>query len=153
MKTLLTFICFTLLSTECVSKKALDNQVDPITKEVVFVYKYYTRGFYKEHHVAQEKIITFLDYGKTKFTEKEVIPMDWANAIDLLTKIDLTAFENLEAPSSLRHTDRVQHGELTIKINNTTFRSRNFDHGNPPEKIKSIVTQLLTMSEGSQNQN
>ena len=59
MKTLLTFICFTLLSTECVSKKALDNQVNPNTKEVVFVYKYYTRGFYKEHHVKQEKIITF----------------------------------------------------------------------------------------------
>ena len=153
MKTLLSFICLALLSTECVSKKTLDNQVDPNNKEIVFVYKYYTRGFYKEHHVGQEKIITFLDYAKTKFTEKDVIPMDWANAINLLTKIDLTAFENLEAPSSLRHTDHVQHGELTIKINNTTFRSRNFDHGNPPEKIKSIVTQLLTMIEGSQNQN
>ena len=43
--------------------------------------------------------------------------MDWANAIDLLTKIDLTHL-NHEAPSSLRHTDRVKHGELTIKINN-----------------------------------
>lgn len=153
MKTLLTFVCLTLLSTECVSKKALDNQVDSNSKEIVFIYKYYTRGFYKEHHVGQKKIITFLDYGKTKFTEKDVIPIDWTNAIDLLTKIDLTEFENLDAPSSLRHTDRVQHGELTIKINNTTFRSRNFDHGNPPEKIKSIVNQLLTMSEGGQNQN
>ena len=147
MKTLLTFVCLTLLSTECVSKKALDNQVDSNSKEIVFIYKYYTRGFYKEHHVGQKKIITFLDYGKTKFTEKNVIPMDWTNALDLLTKIDLKEFENLEAPSSLRHTDRVQHGELTIKINNITFRSRNFDHGNPPKKIKSIVAQLLSMSE------
>ncbi|MDG1778275.1 MAG: hypothetical protein P8H23_02900 [Flavobacteriaceae bacterium] len=147
MKTLLTFVCFTLLSTQCVSKKATNKQVDPNAKEVVFIYKYYTRGFYKEHHMNQEKIKTFLDYSKTKFTEKDVIPMDWTNALDLLTKIDLKEFENLEAPSSLRHTDRVQHGELTIKINNTTFRSRNFDHGNPPKKIKSIVAQLLSMSE------
>lgn len=147
MKFLLTFFCITILSTQCVSNK-LHKQSNNDNRKVVMVYKYYTRGYYKEHHVQQNKVKTFLDYAKSKFTYREVVPIDWAKALDLLNRIDFKEFENLEAPSNDRHTDQVQHGELTIKINTSTFRSRSFDHGNPPDQIKALVTHLLYMSEG-----
>lgn len=148
MKLLLSFFCFTILSTQCISKKSSHQKRDFITEEVVFIYTYYSRGFYKEHQLSSEKMITYHDGNKTKFTEKTVIPMDWAKSLDLLIKLDLKRFENLEAPSHFRKTDRVPYAELTLKINNTAFRSLSFDHGNPPKQIKALITQLLYMSEG-----
>ena len=147
MKFLLSIFCFISLNTQCATKKI--NDYDKITtkKEAVFIYKYYTRGFYKEHQISEEKIKTYLDYQKKEFTQKAVTPIDWLKCLELLTEIDLAGFEKLEPPSGLRHSDKVQHAELTIKINNTTFKSRSFDHGNPPKDIKRLVNHLLYLSE------
>ena len=145
MKFLLSIFCFTLLNTQCATKK-LNNSEHTSKKEVVFLYKHHTRGFYKEHHITEENIKTYLDYQKKEFTKKEMTPMDWAKCLELLTKIDLDEFVKLEAPSGLRHADKAQHAELELKINKTTLRSREFDHGNPPKEIKPLVNHLLYLS-------
>ena len=146
MKFLFTLICFAFVNTQCASKRIKSSEKITENKKAVFIYKHYTRGFYKEHHIKEDKILTYLDYQKKQFTEKEITPMYWAKCLALLTKIDLDEFVKLEAPSGLRHTDKVQHAELTIKINNTTFSSRSFDHENPPNDIKSLVNHLLYLS-------
>lgn len=147
MKLMLSLLCFTFLNTQCATKNINDLGTTSDDKNAIFEYKYYTRGFYKEHHISEEKIITYLDYKKEKFVEKKITPLDWAKCLELLTQIDFDGFENLNAPSGLRHTDKVQHAELTLKINNSTFKSRAFDHGNPPKDLKSLVDHLLYLSE------
>lgn len=145
MKFLLSLFCFTLLNTQCATKK-INNSENTSKKEVVFVYIHHTRGFYKEYHITEENVKTYLDYQKKEFTEKEMTPMDWAKCLELLTKIDLVGFEKFEAPSDLRFGDAAQYAELTLIINNTTFKSRGFDHGNPPKEIKPLVNHLLYLS-------
>ena len=153
MKFLLTIFCLTLLHIQCATKKINETEKITFNKEAVFIYKHYTRGFYKEHHIKEGKLTTYLDYKKKEFIEKEITTMDWVKCLELLTKIDLAEFVKLEAQSGLRHTDKVQHGELTLKINKATFRSRGFDHGNPPQDIKPLVNHLLYLSEGEVFQN
>ena len=41
---------------------------------------------------------------------------------------------------------REEYKELTLIINNTTFKSRGFDHGNPQKEIKPLVNHLLYLS-------
>ena len=146
MKFLFTLICFVFVNTKCASKRIKSSENITENKKAVFIYKHYTRGFYKEHHIKEDKILTYLDYQKKEFTEKEMTPMDWAKCLELLTKIDLVGFEKFEAPSDLRFGDAAQNAELTIVINNTTFKSRGFDHGNPPKEIKPLVNHLLYLS-------
>lgn len=146
MKFLFTFICFAFVNTQCASKRIKSSEKITENKKAIFIYKHYTRGFYEEHHIKEDKILTYLDYQKKRFTEKEMAPMDWAKCLELLTKIDLDEFVKLEAPSGLRHSDKVQHAELELKINKTTLRSREFDHGNPPKEIKPLVNHLLYLS-------
>ena len=123
MKFLFTLICFAFVNTQCASKRIKSSEKITENKKAVFIYKHYTRGFYKEYHIREDKILTYLDYQKKEFTEKEITPMDWAKCLELLTKIDLVGFEKFEAPSGFT-TLPMQHNmqNWTLKINNTTFQ-------------------------------
>lgn len=144
MRILLILVCFTLLSTQCASKK---NTISKSNKEekIVFIYKHYTRGFYREYHIKEKKIRTINDYQKTNFIDKETIPLDWATCLNFLSSIDLKTINQLESPSNLRQTDRVHHAEISIIINDTIFRSNSFDHENPPKALKPLVDNLIYM--------
>ena len=147
MKYLITIFCLTLLNTYCAPNKTKLGALLPKAENTVFIYKKYSRGFYNEFHIGEEKIISYLNYQKTKVSEKITEKKDWEYCLKLLNNIDLKGFSDLEAPSNLRQTDRVLHGTLSIEISEKDFTaSCHFDHGNPPEKIKALVEHLLHIS-------
>ena len=147
MKYLITIFCLTLLNTDCASNKVRVGAQFPEAENTVFIYKKYSRGFYNEFHIEKEKITSYLNYKKTKFSEKSIEKKDWKYCLKLLNNIDLKGFPYLEAPSNLRQTDRALHGALSIEIFEKDFTtSCHFDHGNPPEKIKALVEHLLHIS-------
>jgi hypothetical protein len=137
----------TVLATDCASTKAGLSTLEPKAEKTFFIYKKYTRGFYNEFHIGEEKITSYLNYQKTEISEKSTGKKHWEYCLKLLKDIDLKNFSYLEAPSNLRQTDRVLHGVLTLKIKEKDFiASCHFDHGNPPEKIKVLVEHLLDIS-------
>jgi hypothetical protein len=147
MKYLITIFCLTLLNTDCAPNKTKLGALLPKAENTVFIYKKYSRGFYNEFQIGEEKIISYLNYQKTKVSEKSTEKKDWEYCLKLLNNIDLKAFLDLEAPSNLRQTDRVLHGTLSIEIFEKDFTaSCHFDHGNPPERIKALVEHLLHIS-------
>ena len=147
MKIFMTVFCLTVLTTDCASTKAGLSKVKPKAENNVFIYKKYSRGFYNEFHIGEEKITSYLNYQKTEISEKSTAKKDWEYCLKLLKDIDLKNFSDLKAPSDLRQTDRVLHGVLTLKIKEKDFiASCHFDHGNPPEKIKVLVEHLLDIS-------
>jgi hypothetical protein len=135
---------FLLFSAQCASKKSAINETLQ-DDSIAFVYKQYTRGFYREYHIKKNTITSYIDYKKTSSETQKTIPMDWATCLELLTALDLNAINALNAPSDLRRTDKVHHAEITITIHPNTFRSSNFDHGNPPKAIKPLVDHLVYM--------
>ena len=70
MKYLITFFCLTLLNTDCTSNK-LRLEALSKAKNTIFIYKKYSRGFYNEFQIGEEKISSYLNYQKTKFSEKK----------------------------------------------------------------------------------
>jgi|TARA_B100001063_G_scaffold229143_1_gene241117 hypothetical protein len=147
MKIFITVFCLTVLATDCASTKAGLSTLEPKAEKTFFIYKKYTRGFYNEFHIGEEKITSYLNYQKTEISEKSTGKKHWEYCLKLLKDIDLKNFSYLEAPSNLRQTDRVLHGVLTLKIKEKDFiASCHFDHGNPPEKIKVLVEHLLDIS-------
>ena len=147
MKYIITIFCLTLLNTDCAPNKTKLGTLSPKAENTVFIYKKYSRGFYSEFHIGEEKIISYLNYQKTKVSEKITEKKDWEYCLKLLNNIDLKGFSDLEAPSNLRQTDRVLHGTLSIEIFEKDFKaSCHFDHGNPPKKIKALVEHLLHIS-------
>lgn len=147
MKIFITVFCLTVLATDCASTKAGLSTLEPKAEKTVFIYKKYTRGFYNEFHIGEEKITSYLNYQKTEISEKSTGEKHWEYCLKLLKDIDLKNFSYLKAPSNLRQTDRVLHGVLTLKIKEKDFiASCHFDHGNPPEKIKVLVEHLLDIS-------
>lgn len=147
MKIFITVFCLTVLATDCASTKAGLSTLEPKAEKTVFIYKKYTRGFYNEFHIGEEKITSYLNYQKTEISEKSTGKKHWEYCLKLVKDIDLKNFSYLKAPSNLRQTDRVLHGVLTLKIKEKDFiASCHFDHGNPPEKIKVLVEHLLDIS-------
>ena len=152
MKIFITAFCLTLLTTNCSSNKARLSTLKPKIENNVFIYKKYSRGFYNEFRIGEEKITSYLNYQKTEISEKSTVEKDWEYCLKLLNDINLNNFSDLKAPSNLRQTDHVLHGVLTIKIKEKDFTaSCHFDHGNPPEKIKVLVEHLLYISGSESN--
>ena len=68
MKFLFTLICFAFVNTQCASKRIKNSEKITENKKAVFIYKHYTRGFYKEHHIKSlnkiwEKDLKHFGYG------------------------------------------------------------------------------------------
>ena len=66
----MTFFCLTVLTTDCASTKAGLSKVKPKAENNVFIYKKYSRGFYNEFYIGEEKITSYLNYQKTEISEK-----------------------------------------------------------------------------------
>lgn len=81
----------------------------------------------------------------TNNTKKEVkLPEhQWNKIKKLVSKIDLHTIQNLKAPSEGRYTDRALATSISIKIGEETYRSVDFDHGNPPIELKKLINGLF----------
>ena len=67
----------------------------------------------------------------------------WNEIKELVSEIDVDEIENLKAPSNGSHTDRALVATLSITIDNETYESVNFDHGNPPNELKKLIDKLF----------
>ena len=61
---------------------------------------------------------------------------------NIVYSIKLSEIANLKAPSNKRFTDNALSAKFTIKKNNTSYESIEFDHGNPPKELKDIYLLL-----------
>ena len=154
MKFLVSYLCFTMLNAQCASIKTVFNNTTSNKKNTIFIYKQYSRGFYKEVHISASKAKTYHNHQKTEITEKALSQKEWEQCFVLSKTINLSELETFKAPSNLRQTDRVHHGELIVENGTYNIKSRCFfDHGNPPTEIKLLVDHLLHISKLNTSQN
>jgi hypothetical protein len=103
-------------------------------------YNAVTRGSSITILATSNKIIyTDNEISKTiKLSEKQ-----WEEINILVSKIDLDAISNLDAPSNESATDRALIASLTITKNDTEYHSSYFDHGNPPNELVDLINLLF----------
>ncbi|MEP3838840.1 MAG: META domain-containing protein [Algibacter sp.] len=72
---------------------------------------------------------------------------NWENIVKALNSIDIKNISNLKAPSEKRLFDGAAIANLTIIHNGRTYKTKAFDHGNPPKPIAELVKVILSISE------
>lgn len=125
--------------------KSCEGQTKNDLKETVLEYTATSRGFYNKIRVQNQLISISNDRdNKEKIIGTQLANQDWNELIGYFNQINLDSLPLLKSPSKQRFHDgaAIAHFEITHKGKKYTTTS--FDHRNPPEHIKKIVTKLNT---------
>lgn len=150
MRTISLFASFILIFMSCSSQKKSDSSntdtkmmsVQPIIME----YEAYSRGFYYRATIENQSISV------TK--QREIVPIatkitdsDWKEILELFKKLDLKGLADLKVPSEARFYDGAAIAHFKVISGETTYQTTEFDGGNPPAEIKSIVNKIIALAE------
>lgn len=145
MITVLGFNCKKATTSTAVANTDTENNKQMDQKMPIFEYEAMTRGFYKKITIEGSKITL-----QTSRDTDPIVGEVTASDLELLNtyykKVDVAALPNLKAPSENRFHDGATMDFLRIIKNNETFRSSEFDGGNPPAEIKSLVETVLSIA-------
>ena len=120
-------LVFTLLFTCCGSQENIT------IKQIEYLAT--TRGSSVQIIAHPDRII----YNDTIF---EITPEKWNSLTSLIQEINLDNLKNSQAPSEDRYRDAALAAELKITTLEATYTSSQFDHGNPPIEIATLVEKI-----------
>lgn len=80
----------------------------------------------------------------TKILTKETV---WESLKQQTIQLDLGELESFKTPTEDRFIDKALSAQLKVISKNHTYYSSEFDHGNPPEELKSIVKSMTSYLE------
>ena len=118
---------------------------DPSFKAVA--YEEYSRGFYKRIEVTAKQIGLFKDRDGDAEKTLECTKSLWSEMQTMALATNPTTINELTPPSTGFRSDRSAHAALIIKTTDSTYTSCTFDSGNPPAKIKAIVSKIISLED------
>ncbi|NND16673.1 MAG: hypothetical protein HKN89_10175 [Eudoraea sp.] len=133
-------LCLVVLK-DCSQK---DKNIMDITE---IKYTASTRGYFYQVKVMPTIMQIRMD---RSLKDGQVFPIEieeWDALLGLIEDIELKKLHNMEAATSWQETDRAAIAGLAVMTIDRKFESPVFDHGNPPEEIKSLVNALLELAE------
>ena len=112
------------------------------TGVISIIYEAITRGSSIEIK-ATSSLFTYKDIEP----EKQFKPTknDWKSVKTLIEEINLSEMYRFNAPSEKSSVDAALQATLSITLNETTYSSQTFDHGNPPKELKKIIEKLFDL--------
>ena len=113
-------------------------------KTMIINYDAATRGSSIKFEVTSKKVY-YKDIEKT--IETKTNSNLWKEILTIVKQINLSEIENFSPPTSDRNVDAALHATLSISIDNLSYESQTFDHGNPPNELKPIVEVLFKVLE------
>ena len=134
---------FTILFLSVFLGKSCDSQNKPDLKSAVLEYSANTRGFYQKIIIQNQTVSVSKDRGnKEKLVVTKISDADWKELVGYFETINLNSLSTLKAPTEKRFYDGAAIADLKILYKDKTYQTTSFDHGNPPEEIKKIVTKI-----------
>ncbi|WP_223148885.1 DUF4377 domain-containing protein [Aquimarina sp. RZ0] len=115
--------------------------------DLEFEYEALSRGYFFKAKIDKNTITSFKDRNLNNKVSKDCSKSDWNTLLSLAEDIELTELSKLKAPGEKRFFDGAAHAILKVTSGNKTYISANFDHGDPPDEIKLLVNQILSLSE------
>jgi hypothetical protein len=139
MKTI-AMLLFTLIMGKGCSGNSADLALAKIT------YTAQSRGVNKVIIIQNKNITVESGRGKEATIATATISEgDWSELARKFEKMDLEKIETYADPSQERFYDGAAIANLTVEYNGKTYRSKDFDHGNPPNELKAIVDQIFSL--------
>ncbi|TRO67225.1 hypothetical protein [Christiangramia sabulilitoris] len=140
MKT--TFFAFLLF---LFTSKTCSNQVQDSVQSIT--YETFTRGSATRYEITSGLMqVTSTGVNKSEKSIK-LSEQQWAALISNLKEVKVSEINQLKAPSEGRASDAALHAILSIRKNDTIYKTNSFDHGNAPKPIKPLVQAILRLAE------
>ena len=110
-------------------------------------YETFTRGSATMYTVTQEKITVKRTGLNAEETSTGLAEGEWDNFVNTIKGMDMSKMSRLKAPSDSRASDAALHAILSVRKNDTIYKTNSFDHGNPPAEVKPLVEAILRLAE------
>lgn len=141
------FICLLFLFTEkgCQNSRFNNNQT------TIIEYSESSRGFYYNVVINENRVL--IQENRTSKPQSYPLKREhWNSLLKSLKIIDIEQIPFLKIPSEERSRDRAIIASLKITQGATAYETPEFDHNNPPKKIKALVKEILSISKNIEKQ-
>lgn len=111
--------------------------------DLMIEYVAISRGTYEKIELRKN---SFINIKGRKDANRDTLQFNderWKEIVALVNKINLNELPYLIAPSKKRLYDGAAHAQLKIVFKDKIYESSGFDHGNPPNEIKSLIMYVL----------
>ncbi|WP_026932732.1 hypothetical protein [Christiangramia echinicola] len=112
-----------------------------------FSYETFTRGSSTMYTVTPEGIKVKSTGLNAKEDSNSITEEEWKSLLNRLEEINASEMSKLKAPSDDRASDRGLHAILSVRKNDTIYKTNSFDHGNPPTEVQPLVEAILRLAE------
>lgn len=155
-KGILLLVLLVMIGVGCNSKKYTVSQTSGVLHQesvvgesqlpMRIVYEANTRGFYQKITIQNQQVFISTDREGTAVPiSKRISDSDWKAINGFLAEIDLETLPHLKAPTEKRFYDGAAISHLEIRYKEKEYHTPNFDHGFPPESLKKLVAQIVSL--------
>lgn len=142
---------FTMIFLSVFLSKSCEGQTKNDLKTAVLEYTANTRGFHQKITIQDQMVSVSKDRsGNEKSVPIKISDGDWTELVGYFETIELESLATLKAPTEKRFYDGAAIGNLKISYKDKEYKTTSFDHGNPPEHIKKIVTKINSFAKKEQ---
>ena len=131
---------------EVLSMLDSSQQIIQAKENYIIEYTVQSRGIYSQIKIDKNNIYT-LQKRDDKPIIKNCGKKYWNNIMKYIQLIDVQNISTLKAPSKKFQFDGSAIAYLKITHSDKTYKTSDFDHGNPPEEIALLVKVILSNSE------
>lgn len=157
MKGIFLMVLLFMIGVGCNSKKHTVSQLSGVLHQETEVgesklpmriaYEANTRGFYQKIVIQNQQVFISTDREGTAVPiSKRISEADWKSITALFSEIDLETLAHLKGPSEKRFYDGAAIAHLEIRYKDKEYNTPNFDHGFPPESLKKLVDQIVSLT-------
>jgi len=109
-------------------------------------YTAFSRGYFMAISIDENFIKKYKDPTHKEFDSKKCTEKDWNSVLLNLDAIAVDKIDQLIPPDNKSFSDRSAQAQLKIISGKEIYTSVNFDHGNPPEKLKPLVDIIISLT-------
>ncbi len=157
MKGILLMVLMVMIGVGCNCRKHTVSQTSGVLDQESIVsesqlpmriaYEANTRGFYQKIVIQNQQVFISTDREGTAVpVSKRISDPDWKAITGFLAEIDLETLPHLKGPTEKRFYDGAAIAHLEIRHKEKEYHTSNFDHGFPPESLKKLVTQIVSLT-------
>ena len=110
-------------------------------------YETFTRGSSTLYTVTQDKIHLKSTGLNPNENSRSISSNEWNMLLENLENVEVSRINQLKAPTDSRASDAALHAILSVRKNDTIYKTNSFDHGNAPATIKPLVEAILRLAE------
>ncbi|MCE2613720.1 hypothetical protein LVD13_12115 [Flavobacteriaceae bacterium D16] len=125
----------------CKDKPNLSNDINKL------IYKVSSRGYYRYIEIDKNQINVSDNKEMDNPSSGEISLETWQSLVLKLEDLKIENLSSLNTSTEESALDRSLVGELTVYVGQYTYSSPMFDHSNPPDELKGLISQMTALAE------